>query len=89
MIVDGELYVRTGEMELALAPQVHTSTIASNADSPVINGAQADGISNQRTLSHAAYHILTATDPLEKVMGTQYNHERALCESCALLNNTD
>ena len=80
MVVDGQLFIRTGEMELALNPRTLTPSTDENADSPQVN-EEIDEISasNQGSLSYAAYHILTAADPLEKVLKRTFLSLHCLC----------
>ena len=67
MIVDGQLFIRTGEMALTLDPPTtqqsgECGTVIAPPSSIITNSVE-----NKATLTYAAYHILTAADPMEKV----------------------
>ena len=66
MEVDDMLFIRTGELELTFEPK---SSLKSERDESkqatyVVDDKPAD----ENTLTYSAYQILTAADPLEKVV---------------------
>ncbi|XP_067942082.1 uncharacterized protein HI_0077-like isoform X2 [Watersipora subatra] len=70
MVVDGDLFVRTGEMELTLEPRLPAVNNGGSFGETEM-GQTASAVESTGTLSHAAFNILTAADPVEKIRLSQ------------------